>query len=497
MTFPVHASAGRRRLSRLGMASALTLALVGGAPAWAQPGSVTEQLRSHGPTDFSSSYAELVEAVLPAVVNVSVERTKQVGGPGAGPMADPEMRRFFERYFGQPPQQAPREELLRGEGSGFIVSADGLIVTNAHVVGGADRITVTLQDGTTLEASLKGIDEKTDLALIEIKADKTLPFVEFGDSSKVKVGDKVVAVGNPFGLGGTVTAGIVSATGRELGSGPYDDFIQVDAPINRGNSGGPTFNLDGQVVGVNSMIFSPSGGSVGIGFAISANLAQSIVDDLKDDGEVRRGWLGVSIQEVTPDIAEGLGLEEAAGALISKVEPGSPADKAGLASGQVILDFAGTKIERLRQLTRAVAEAEPAKPAEVTVWADGGRKTVEVEVGTMKKAEQVAAAEEAAEPQKARLGIALAEVTPQMRAQLGLEGGRGVLVSGVQADKPAAEKGVQAGDVILAIGGKDVTSPAEAASAIKEAEENGKKVALLLVYRDGAQIFMAVPFAQS
>lgn len=494
MNIFVHARAGRRRLARAGMASALAIALLG-APAWAQPGSVTEQLRGNGPSDFSTSYATLVEAVLPAVVNVSVERTRRVAAQG--PLADPEMRRFFERYFGQPPQQQPREELMRGEGSGFIISGDGLVVTNAHVVGGADRITVTLQDGTTLEAKLKGIDEKTDLALIEIKADRELPFLEFGDSDQVKVGDKVIAVGNPFGLGGTVTSGIVSATRRELGSGPYDDFIQVDASINRGNSGGPTFNLDGQVVGVNSMIFSPSGGSVGIGFAISANLAKSVIDDLAEDGQVQRGWLGVSIQEVTPDIAEGLGLEEARGALVSKVEPGSPADKAGLRSGQVILKFADTEIERLRELTRSVAKFEPGRKAPVVVWADGERKTVEVEIGLMKQAEQVAEAGPAEETQKARLGLALAEVTPQMRAQLGLADERGVLVSDVQPDKPAAQKGVQPGDVILSINGEDVRSPEEAAQAIGEAQETGKKVALLLVHRDGAQIFMAVPFDQS
>lgn len=497
MTFTSSTGAGRGRIARLGMVSALALALLGGAGAWAGDGSVTDRLRSGAEQDFTTSYSALVEAVLPAVVNVSVERT-EVSRAGPGPMADPEMRRFFERFFGQPfPQERPREHLQRGEGSGFIISADGLIVTNAHVVGDADKISVTMQDGTTLDATLRGIDEKTDLAVIEITAEKTLPFVEFGDSSKVKVGDKVVAVGNPFGLGGTVTAGIVSATGRELGAGPYDDFLQVDAPINRGNSGGPTFNLDGQVVGVNSMIFSPSGGSVGIGFAISSNLASDIVADLMDDGTVERGWLGVSIQEVTPDIAQGLGLEEAAGALVSKVEPGSPAARAGLEPGQVILEFAGTRIERLRQLTRAVADATPEESTTMVVWADGERQTMDVTVGTMKDTEKLARDGASPEAEKARLGIALAEVTPQMRAQLGLDDERGVLVREVMPDKPAAAKGVRPGDVILAVGGKDVGTPEEVVEAVQAAQEDGKKVALLLVFRDGAQIFMAVPFATS
>jgi S1-C subfamily serine protease len=246
-----------------------------------------------------------------------------------------------------------------GEGSGFVVSPDGLIVTNAHVAGGADKIEVTFKDGRKLTATLKGVDEKTDLALLKVDGGSApLPYVVFGDSSKVRPGDKVIAVGNPFGLGGTVTAGIVSATGREIGSGPYDDYIQVDAPINRGNSGGPTFNLRGEVVGVNTAIFSPSGGSVGIGFAIAANLAKSVVDDLRDDGTVERGYLGVGIQGVDEDLARALKLDRPRGALVSRVETGSPAEKAGVRRGDVVLDFNGTPIDRVGQLSRAVAAVD-------------------------------------------------------------------------------------------------------------------------------------------
>jgi serine protease Do len=263
---------------------------------------------------------------------------------------------------------------MMGEGSGFVVSPDGLIVTNAHVAGGADKIEVTFKDGRKLTATLKGVDEKTDLALLKVDGGSApLPYVVFGDSSKVRPGDKVIAVGNPFGLGGTVTAGIVSATGREIGSGPYDDYIQVDAPINRGNSGGPTFNLRGEVVGVNTAIFSPSGGSVGIGFAIAANLAKSVVDDLRDDGTVERGYLGVGIQGVDEDLARALKLDRPRGALVSRVETGSPAEKAGVQRGDVVLDFNGTPIDRVGQLSRAVAAVDAGASGRLTIWRDGPR----------------------------------------------------------------------------------------------------------------------------
>ena len=453
-----------------------------------------------------TGYADLVQAVKPAVVNVRVERDASGDEVAQGPMADPEMRRFFERFFGeqgqnQGPMRAPQHphERERGEGSGFIISADGLIVTNAHVAGGADKITVSLDDGTELPAKLKGIDEKTDLALISVSAGKPLPYVTFGDSSKVRVGEAVVAVGNPFGLGGTVTAGIVSATGREIGSGPYDDFLQIDAPINRGNSGGPTFNLQGEVVGVNSAIFSPSGGSIGIGFAISSNLAKEVIADLQDDGQVERGWLGVQIQNVDEDLASNLELPAPKGALVSDVQPDTPAAAAGIEQGDVILSFAGKPIDQVRQLSRAVAAVEPGKTAEVVVWRDGKEVKLEAAVGRMPGQDQVAAAEqEAPGADQPRLGLALAPIAPEQRTELGLDADQqGVLITEVAPGGPADAKGLRAGDVLLSVDRAPVTQPADVVAAVRKAHEAGAKSVLLYVARDGNERFEAVPLATS
>ena len=453
-----------------------------------------------------TGYADLVQAVKPAVVNVRVERDASGDEVAQGPMADPEMRRFFERFFGeqgqgQGPMRAPQHphERERGEGSGFIISADGLIVTNAHVAGGADKITVLLDDGTELPAKLKGIDEKTDLALISVAAGKPLPYVTFGDSSKVRVGDAVVAVGNPFGLGGTVTSGIVSATGREIGSGPYDDFLQIDAPINRGNSGGPTFNLQGEVVGINSAIFSPSGGSVGIGFAISSNLAKQVIADLRDDGKVERGWLGVQIQGVDEDLASNLELGKPRGALVSEVQKDSPAAAAGMKQGDVVLTFDGKPIDRVGQLSRAVAAVLPGHKAEMAVWRDGKEIKLQAAVGEMPGQEQVAAAEPAqAGADQPKLGLALAPISPEQRQELGLGAEKkGVLVTEVVPGGPAEAKGLQAGDVILSIDRKAVSQPSDVVAAIRKAHEGGAKSVLLFVSRDGNERFEAVPLATS
>ena len=454
-----------------------------------------------------SGYADLVAAVKPAVVNVRVDRTEAASAEAQGPMMDPDMRRFFERFFGEQgegqgpmrmPQQQPRQH-MHGEGSGFIISADGLIVTNAHVAGGADKITIPLDDGRELPATLKGIDEKTDLALLKVDAGKALPYVTFGDSSHVRVGDAVVAVGNPFGLGGTVTAGIVSATGREIGSGPYDDFLQIDAPINRGNSGGPTFNVKGEVVGVNSAIFSPSGGSVGIGFAISSNLAKEIVADLEDDGKVQRGWLGVQIQGVDEDLASHLGLDKPRGALVGEVQPDSPAAAAGVEQGDVVLSFNGKPIDQVRQLSRTVAEVQPGSKAKIEVWRDGKEKTLDVQIAAMPAQDEVASTEEAAPaPGQPRLGLALAPIAPEQRDELGLKPGeKGVLVTEVVPDGPAEAKGLRAGDVILSIDRKPVAAPADVVAAIRKAHETGAKSVLLFVSRDGNERFEAVPLATS
>jgi len=357
---------------------------------------------------------------------------------------------------------------------------------------------VRLQDGTSLPAKLTGIDEKTDLAVIKVETDRPLAFVSWADSAKARVGDKVLAVGNPFGLGGTVTGGIVSATGRELGAGPYDDFLQVDAAINRGNSGGPTFSLDGQVVGVNSIIFSPSGGNVGIGFAISANLAKEVAADLIQDGRVERGWLGVRIQEMDQDIAQALGGTGVKGALVTSVEPGSPADKAGIKTGDVIRRFGSHEIDRLRQLTRAVAEAKPGTAADAVIWSKAGERTVKVEVGKQAGAEQVAGAATTAEPAQPRLGLQLANLTPELRERLGLGAdAKGVVVQGVAPGSPAEEKGIQAGDLILRVGEHQVARADEVVKLVKQAHEHSTKSVLLLVQRDRAQLFTAIPIAVS
>jgi serine protease Do len=459
------------------------------------------------------SYADLVEQVAPAVVNVQVERNG--GGEdevmprgrdrrGGTPFDNPDdMRRFFERFFGQempeglrPGRPTPRR--MMGEGSGFLISPDGLIVTNFHVAGEADKITVTMNDGSEYKATLKGADEKTDLALIKIEANKPLPYVRWGDSNKVRPGDKVIAVGNPFGLGGTVTAGIVSATGREIGSGPYDNFLQIDAPINRGNSGGPTFNLDGEVVGVNTAIFSPSGGSVGIGFAIASNNAQQVIADLSDDGKIERGWLGVAIQGVDEDLAKALKLDGEKGALVSRVESGSPAEKAGVKRGDVVLEFDGKPIDRVGDLSRLVAGVKAGTTSDLVVWRDGKRQTLKARIGDMPSRQEVAEASEPGSDEQPRLGLSLAPLTPELRGQLGLDKEvDGVVVTDVMPDSPAETKGIQSGDIIMSINQEQVQEPRQVAEAVREAQKAGEESVLLLIVRNGQQIFEAVPLAAS
>jgi serine protease Do len=452
---------------------------------------------------YAYGYADLAAKVLPAVVNVSVEGKVEAlptEGPGLPMPDDPQMREFLERFFGPGmPQREQRQQRVSGVGSGFVIDPDGWIVTNAHVAGGAASIKVTFQDGEEYPATLKGLDEKTDLALLKIEAGKKLPYVTFGDSSQVRVGDKVLAVGNPFGLGGTVTAGIVSATGRELGAGPYDDFLQVDAPINRGNSGGPTFNLKGEVIGVNSMIFSPSGGSVGIGFAISSNLAKQIIADLRDDGQVVRGWLGVQIQGMDEDLVASLGLPKAEGALVAGVEPDSPAAKAGIRRGDVILQFGEKPIAKVGTLTRSVAAVTPGQSVPVKLWRDGKEMTVTVAVGQMPGAgTQVAANEAPAAADQPRLGLVLAPIPPEARAELQLTPDQGgVLVRGVMPDGPAAAKGIREGDVILSVQDQTVRQPEDVQKAVRAAHQAGAKAVRMLVQRDGDPRYVAVPLAVS
>jgi serine protease Do len=495
------------RAALLGSVAILGVGVAGlELPAWADNANAAPANADiKAPVD--NGYADLAAAVMPAVVNVQVERTTQAAensGPDS-PFNDPEMRKFFERFFGQvpergQPQQQPQQRRMVGEGSGFIISSDGLIVTNYHVAGEADKINVTLKDGTVYKATLKGADKKTDLALIKIDAKKPLPYVAFGDSGKVRPGDKVLAVGNPFGLGGTVTAGIVSAVGREIGEGPYDDFIQVDAPINRGNSGGPTFDMRGNVIGVNTAIFSPSGGSVGIGFAIASNQAKQIVNQLMEHGTVDRGFLGVSIQPIDPDLAKALKLDDTHGALVSKVEPDSPAAKAGVKSRDVILQFDGKEVEKPSQLSRYVAGTQAGKSSELVLWRDGKRETLQVDVGKMPSKETASNEQggDQADKNQPKLGLSLAPLTPDTRDQLNLDQKvEGVVVTQVQPDSPADQKGIQPGDIIMSVNQKAVKDPRQVQDAVKKAHEAGDQTVLMLLMRDGQQIFEAVPLAAS
>lgn len=368
------------------------------------------------------------------------------------------------------------------QGSGFIVSPDGYVVTNHHVIEGGDTIEIKMSDGKTYEAKLIGSDEKTDLALLKIDADRTFDHVTFADAPG-RVGDWVIAVGNPFGLGGTVTTGIISAKGRDLGAGPYDNYIQIDAPINQGNSGGPAFNLNGQVVGVNTAIYSPSGGNVGIGFAIPASVAKQVIEDLKDDGSVSRGWLGVQIQALTEDIAESLGLDQTRGAMVAMVQDGSPAEKAGLKTGDLVLQIAGKQVEDPKDLARKVAGIDPGSEVEFTIYRDGETTTLKVTLGTLAGTDKKAA---------------LPDDKPTAHASLGALGlslntdADGVVISSVSPDGPAAEKGLKAGDQILEIGGEKVTSGEEVEQRIAAMKAKGRKAVLILVRSGDSQRFVAV-----
>ncbi|HSA79380.1 MAG TPA: DegQ family serine endoprotease [Geminicoccaceae bacterium] len=477
-----------------------------------------------------SGYADLIEQVMPSVVAITATRgqSKELVADqpgwrefrfGEGPESEM-MKRFMERFFreqmppfGQPmppgqqpfgpqmPFGGPNFEPPVAMGSGFVVNKDGLIVTNHHVVDGAIEVTVTLQDGKELTGKVIGKDPDTDLALVRVEADEAdLHPVTFADSDTVRVGDPVIAIGSPFGLGGTVTAGIVSADHRAIGAGRYDDFLQIDAPINRGNSGGPTFNLQGEVIGVNTLIHSPSGGNVGIGFAIPANLVKQVVADLEDDGVVERGWLGVHIQGIDDDLAQGLGLDSAKGALVTTVTPDSPAASAGLKRGDVVRSFDGKPIENLRDLTRLVADKDPGSAANVVVWRDGKEQSLEVEIGQMPSDDEVVAmtdqpADQSTSP---KIGVALAKLTPEARQSLNLpEEATGVVVTEVQPGSPAAEKGLRSGDVIVEADRKQVSDPSMVAEAVREAAERGDETILLLVKRDGQDRFVAVRLARA
>jgi serine protease Do len=496
------------RLIRCRSAKAATIAL---AVALAVPlACVVPTIPAYART-APDSFADLAAKLLPAVVNISSTQSVQAkaGTPGAGP----EVPLFppgspFEQFFkdflnrnrpggkgGEAQPQQP-EHRMQSLGSGFIIDPSGLVVTNNHVIDGADEITVTLQDNTSLKAKVLGRDETGDIALLQVKPDKPLPAVNFGDSDAERVGDWVLAIGNPFGLGGTVTAGIVSARGRDIRQGPYDDFIQTDAAINRGNSGGPLFNMDGAVIGMNTAIYSPSGGSIGIGFSIPANMVKSVVEQLKDFGHPRRGWLGVRIQQVTPDIAESLGLKDATGAMVAGVNDDGPADKAKIHNGDIILKFNGQDVKEMRSLPRIVADSEVGKSVPVVLWRDGKEVTVQAVLAEKPDDTQVASAggtDKPAPEQKTTeisgLGLKLAPITQEMKDKFSLgTDQKGVVITDVAPNTSAAERGLKAGDVIVEVQQGEVTTPADVQQKVDSVRKESRKSVLMLIQRqDGLQ----------
>jgi serine protease Do len=449
----------------------------------------------------SEGYANLVEKVSPAVVYIS--STIEASSPKAR-MRGPEDTPFppgspFEKFFKRFQEQTPRQQgPMTALGSGFIINPQGDIVTNNHVIDGASKVQIRLQDGREFDAKIVGTDPKTDLALLKIKAEKPLPFVTFGDSATTRVGDVVLAVGNPFGLGGTVTAGIVSARNRDINAGPYDDFIQTDAPINRGNSGGPLFNTKGDVVGVNTAIYSPSGGSIGIGFAIPANLVKDIVAQLKDQGNVERGWLGVKIQAVSPEIAQAVGLESAKGALVSGITADSPAAKADLRQGDVILSYDGKAVKKMRNLPRLVAGTRAGETAKIELWRDGKKKTVSITIGQLKP--EILASVESSQIKPTgtasqALGVHLATLDDASKAQLNLsKDTNGVVIAQVNPEGRAAAAGLKPGDVIEKIGSIVVTNLVDADAAFVKARSS---TVLLLINRGGEELFIGVKLAKA
>ncbi len=438
------------------------------------------------------SFADVVDRVSPAVVAVKVKmvETADEGAQNTTPnipKGDP-LERFFHQFENRGGMMPHHPHMGMAQGSGFFISADGYIVTNNHVVENATDVQVVTQDGKTIPAKVVGTDKKTDLALLKVAGDN-FPYVQWSGTTP-RVGDWVIAVGNPFGLGGTVTAGIVSARGRDIGAGPYDDFLQIDAPVNRGNSGGPTFNTQGQVVGINTAIFSPSGGSVGIGFAIPTEVAKTVINDLKTTGSVARGWIGVQIQPVTSDIADSLGLKDTKGALVAEPQKGSPAADAGIKSGDVITAVNNETVDSPRELARKIASMGPDKKVELTVWHEGAQKTVDLTLGTLPSDKQEAKAETGAPAdtsQLSSLGLTLVPASTIAGA-----GNEGVVVADIDPEGLAAQKGLKSGDVILEAAGKSVARPADIAAALDAAKKEGRKAVLLRVKSGDSVRFVAL-----
>ena len=496
-----------RRLTLLASAAALGTAVLFGAPGAIDALSPSITSAQAQQATRTAGFADVVAKVKPAVASVRVkmndESSRAMTGfnndeEGRGPrtfrFGPDDMQRFF-RQFGMP-NTPNMPEMPRGQrhfgmsqGSGFFITADGYMVTNNHVVSNAKTVEVTTDDGKTYDAKVIGADAKTDLALLKVDGRSDFAHVKLSDTNP-RIGDWVIAVGNPFGLGGTVTAGIVSANGRDIGSGPYDDFIQIDAPVNRGNSGGPAFDADGNVIGVTTAIFSPSGGSVGIGFAIPADTVKNVVMQLKEHGSVTRGWIGVQIQPVNKDIADSLGLKAAEGAIVAQPQSDGPAAKAGIKAGDVILSIDGNAVKDARDLAKKVAALRPGATAEFGIWRDGAKKTMAVKLDKYPEDQKMARGGDRDEPRAERsaLGLTLAPADSVAGA-----GGKGVIVTEVRPNGPAAERGFRSGDLILEVGGKAVSTPDDVRKALAGARKDGKNTILMRVKSGENTRFVALP----
>lgn len=495
-------SPGKATLTLL-LVAALAVAAIPPQPVLAKtkPANVAANLTK---INVNDGFAELVKAVKPAVVNISV--TGHINN-GYAQQFDfdgqaPQIEEFFRRFFGEPPnsrqpqrryRQQPIERETKAVGSGFIIDPAGLVATNYHVIKDADEIEVVFDDGIRIPATLKGIDKKTDLALLEIKTDNPLPYVVFGDSDEAEVGDWVIAIGNPFGLGGTTTSGIISARGRDIRSGPLDDFIQIDASINRGNSGGPLFNTQGQVIGVNSAIYSPNGGSVGIGFAIPSAVVANVIAQLRERGTVQRGYLGVHIQSITEEIAESLGLEDASGALVTQVMEDSPADKAGVKSGDVILVYDGKKIAKMRDLPKLVALDKKGNRVEIELWRNNSTKTLSIAVGSNDESDPLAniLGDGDSSPD---FGLTLAKVDKDIVEKYDLdEDTVGAVIVDVAPDSSARQRGLREGDVIKRVDKTVVVKPEDVVTALELSKQAKKESVLLLIERNKRARFIVIP----
>jgi serine protease Do len=492
-----------RRLALLGSVAVLGSAVIFAGPSshgqFASPAFAATTQAQHGPNGF----ADLVDKVKPAVISVRVQiddtpSVNMLSRNGEDQDMPNDFRGTpFQRFFqqngenGSPQMQRRQHEVVTGVGSGFFISADGYAVTNNHVVDHAKTVQVTTDDGKTYTAKVIGTDPKTDLALIKVEGGSDFTYVNL-ETERPRIGDWVVAVGNPYGLGGTVTAGIISAEGRDIGSGPYDNYLQIDAPINKGNSGGPTFDTNGNVVGVNTAIYSPSGGSIGIGFDIPAATVKNVIAQLKDKGVVTRSWLGVQVQPVTSGIAESLGLKSEAGALVDDARPDTPAAKAGIQAGDVITAVNGNAVKDSRSLAREISAMAPGSNARLDILRKGESKSIDVTLATMPDQPQRQANNDAQQNESARgvphLGLQVAPASDVAGA-----GAKGVVITGVDPDGPAAERGLQSGDVILAVGGNDVGSVSDLRSALSNAKSGGKHDVLMRVKSADNTHYVAVP----